>query len=535
MGGAQSTPAQSAHDATAQRILGERLRSLSIKDDGIHEKDYVYIDASSKAIRKPFMDVILTGLATEPSPLPTKLPPSTISAWEKSLLADPKNRLALSALLSNPITDIVKQKVATLPDTQTFNVKIKNEGSPITNQRSSGRCWLFASTNVLRVPLMKKYNLAEFELSQSYLFFYDKIEKANWFLEQIIDTASSESLDSRIVQELLGAPVNDGGQWDMAANLVSKYGLVPQVLYPDSFNAMNSRYMGSLLTTKLREDALILREMIADNSLSTEKDLKDIAIAKARMMQEVHLILTLMLGPPPPLDQPFTWQFYDKDGTYRSVSITPSDFASSLSAPSLCRQIGADVTELFSLVHDPRHPYNTLLTVSRLGNVVGGRPITYVNVPLATMKAAAIAMLRANLPVFFGSDVGKFSDGKSGIMDTRLYDYSLAFNTNISLGMSKSDRLRSRESQMTHAMVLTGVQVERSETGKEEKSVRWRVMNSWGEGAGEKGFFVMSDGWWDQFVYQVVVDPGFVGKEVRDVLKTEPVVLPLWDPMGALA
>ena len=150
---------------------------------------------------------------------------SAAEAWEKELLADPKNKLALNALLSNDIRTIVSNKVATLTDTQTFNVKIPFEGAPVTNQRSSGRCWLFATTNVLRVPIMKQYNLKEFELSQAYLFFWDKLEKANWFLEQIMET-TKEDLDSRIVQELLGAPVNDGGQWDMAANLVAKYGLV---------------------------------------------------------------------------------------------------------------------------------------------------------------------------------------------------------------------------------------------------------------------------------------------------------------------
>lgn len=437
-----------------------------------------------------------------------------------------QNRLALSALLSNPVQSIVAQKVATLPDTQTFNIKIPLEGAPITNQRSSGRCWLFASTNVFRVAIMKKHNLKDFELSQSYLFFWDKLEKANFFLEQIIDT-TTEELDGRLIQELLASPVSDGGQWDMVANLVEKYGLVPQVLYPDSYNAMNSSAMGSLLTTKLREDALILRS-IATSTSNSKNSGSNLAHAKAKMMQEVHCILTLMLGPPPKPDAKFTWEYYDANEKYHKVSKTPLDLAQELSSPSVIRNIGgANVNELFSLVNDPRHEYGRHLTVDRLGNVYGGRPITYVNVDMATMKKATIAMLKAGLPVFFGSDVGKFSNSASGIMDTALYDYNLAFN--ISLNMSKSQRLRARESAMTHAMVLTAVQVE------DGKSVRWRVQNSWGEAAGEKGWFVMSDKWMDEFVYQVVVDPSFVSKDVRDVLKTKPLVLPLWDPMGALA
>ena len=281
--------------------------------------------------------------------------------------------------------------------------------------------------------------------------------------------------------------------------------------------------MGSILTTKLREDGLVLRSMVNDLKLMKSS----IISTKAKMMQEVHCILTLMLGPPPKPDEKFTWEYYDANDKYNKVVKTPLELAKELSSPSVVRALNANVIELFSLVNDPRNKYNQLLTVEHLGNVVGGRPVTYVNVDMATMKKATIAMLRAGLPVFFGSDVGKFSNSASGIMDPNLYDYGLAFN--ISLNMSKSQRLRLRESAMTHAMVLTAVQVE------DGKPVRWRVQNSWGENAGEKGFFVMTDKWMDEFVYQVVVDPGFVSKEVKDVLKTEPLRLPLWDPMGALA
>jgi bleomycin hydrolase len=239
------------------------------------------------------------------------------------------------------------------------------------------------------------------------------------------------------------------------------------------------------------------------------------------MMQEVHCILTLMLGPPPKPEAKFIWEYYDANEKYHKVTKTPLEFAKELSAPPFTRSIGgANVNELFSLVNDPRNPYGKLLTVDRLGNVFGGRPITYVNVDIDTMKEAAISMLKAGLPAFFGSDVGKFSDSQSGIMDPALYDYGLAFN--ISLNMNKSQRLKVGASAATHAMVLTAVQVE------DGQSVRWRVQNSWGESAGEKGFFVMADKWMDEFVYQVVVSPNFVSKEVRDILQTKPRVLPLW-------
>lgn len=395
----------------------------------------------------------------------------------------------------------------------------------MTNQRSSGRCWLFASTNVFRVALMKKYNLDSFELSQAYLFYWDKIEKANFFLENILDTAN-EPLDSRIVQTMLSMPVSDGGQWDMVANLVKKYGLIPQTLYPDSYNAMNSSAMDRLITSKLREDALKLRALASSSDASVRKS---IAVTKAAMLREIHLILTLMLGPPPSATKPFTWEYRDKAGSYHSLTTRPIDFAAELSDSRTIRACaGTDVNRLFSLVHDPRHKPLTLLTVSRLGNIIEGRPVTYVNVTTTAMKRAAIAMLRRGLPVFFGADVGKSSDSGRGILDADLFDYELSFNT--ALGMDKTDRLRAGDSAMTHAMVLTGAHVD-----AKGEPIRWRVENSWGEAAGSKGYFVMTDKWMDEYVFQVVVDPAVVPDEVKKVLKQDPTVLDLWDPMGALA
>lgn len=368
---------------------------------------------------------------------------------------------------------------------------------------------------------MKRHNLDSFELSQAYLFFYDKLEKANFFLEQILDTVS-EPLEERLVQRLLEAPVNDGGQWDMVYNLVAKYGLVPQDLYPDSFNAKSSSAINSIITTKLREDALKLRALATD-ATTTSKDIQE---AKEKMLREVHLILTLTLGPPPSPTAEFSWSYLDKDGKAQELKTTPRALAGELDTPKAVRITGSSVHSMFSLVNDPRNEFNSLLTVDRLGNVVGGHPITYVNVSMPVMKSACVGMLKAGLPIFFGCDVGKYSNS-TGIMDVNLIDYELGFN--VRLGMTKGQRLMVGESAMTHAMVLTGVHIE------EGKSVRWRVQNSWGESAGDKGFFVMSDKWMDEFCYQAVVEPRFVSKETRDILKQTPTVLPVWDPMGALA
>lgn len=422
--------------------------------------------------------------------------------------------------------EVLASRSAKIADQHIFNIQIPFEGAPITNQRSSGRCWLFASTNVFRVALMKKYNLESFELSQAYLFFWDKLEKANYFLENIVDLAD-EDLESRLVQRVLADPVSDGGQWDMVYNLVEKYGLVPQVLYPDSWNAMNSRGINYIVIAKLREYAITLRKLANSSSTSAAT----LSATKERMIREIHLILTLTLGPPPSASEKFNWTFTDKNGKVRTVSLTPTDFAKDIASPEF-RISSSVIAGMVSLVHDPRHEPLSLLSVDRLGNIVGGRGVTYINVAMGTLKDAVISMLKAGLPVFFGSDVGKFSDRTAGIMDLDIIDYALGFNVDILRGgLSKAERLRVGESAMTHAMVLTAVHVD-EKTGK---PIRWRVQNSWGEAVGEKGWFVMTDAWMDEFTYQAVVDPRFLTREVRDVLKKEPVVLPLWDPMGSLA
>lgn len=254
------------------------------------------------------------------------------------------------------------------------------------------------------MAIMNRYKLDLFELSQAYAFFFDKLEKANYFLENILDTVE-EPLDGRLLQTLLTSSFSDGGQWDMVANLVRKYGIVPQSIYPDSFNAKNSSALNRLIINKLREYALRLRAIANSSDASVRSSLQG---AKDRMLQEVHLILTVMLGPPPSPSKEFTWEFYDRDKKFHSITMTPTVFAAQLSEPSTIRaNSGSDVTKLFSLVNDPRHSYFSLLTVSRLGNVWSGRPVTYVNVDMTTMKSAAIAMLRRGLPVVStsGSDV----------------------------------------------------------------------------------------------------------------------------------
>ncbi|KAI0467384.1 peptidase C1-like family protein [Xylaria cf. heliscus] len=512
---------QSKTSHETEKAILDRLNSLVLEHSGAVD-DFIHVDDEKVAFDGK--------LDRSPEELGIQL----MGDWQAELLDDPKNRLALSALSSANPKSVLMSRSAKIADQQVFNVRIPFEGAPITNQRSSGRCWLFASTNVFRVALMQMYGLDSFELSQAYLFFWDKLEKANYFLENIIDTAG-EDLDGRLVQRILADPVSDGGQWDMVYNLVEKYGLVPQALYPDSWNAMSSSTINYVVVGKLREYALVLRNIILNKPASA----RTVAILKAtkeRMMREIHTILTLTLGPPPASNQTFEWDFLDKNGQAHTVRKTPLEFAQDIAAtvPGSGFRISNDaIKAMVSLVHDPRHEPLSLMTVNRLGNIVGGRGITYINVDMSVLKQACVRMLKAGLPVFFGSDVGKFSDRVAGIMDLGLIDYGLGFNVDMyaASAMGKAGRLRVGESAMTHAMVLTAVHVD-EKTGN---TVRWRVQNSWGVDSGDKGWFVMSDDWMDQFVYQAVVDPRLLSKEVRDVLKKEPIVLPLWDPMGALA
>ncbi|KAF7537724.1 hypothetical protein G7Z17_g12791 [Cylindrodendrum hubeiense] len=506
MGGQPSKPIESNMH---EKAVIERLRSLQVQDD--------CVEATGNNEKASFGPLVREAQG---------LPIHVLESWQADFLKDPKNKLALTALSSQNPKAALTSLPTEIADQQIYNVKIPVEGDPITNQRSSGRCWLFASTNVFRVALMKRYGLESFELSQAYLFYWDKLEKSNFFLEQIIDTAG-EDLEGRLIQRLLNDLVSDGGQWDMVYNLVEKYGLVPQTIYPDSWNAMNTGVLNSVVKTKLREFALRLRALVnSETGVSAEA----LSSAKEKMMREIQLIMTLLLGPPPNPKEAFTWQYNDKNGKAHQLKTNPKDFAKDIYSPDYKFVTSNVIDNLISLVNDPRHEYLTHLEVSRLGNVVGGRGVNYANVDMTTMKTACIRMLKAGLPVFFGSDVGQFSDSKSGIMDLDLFNYDIGFNTSL-LGMSKAERLMTGESLMTHAMVLTAVHVD-EETSK---SVRWRVQNSWGTTAGEKGWFVMSDAWMDEFVYQAVVDPRFCSKAVRDALKKEAIVLPLWDPIGSLA
>ncbi|MCH8273709.1 MAG: C1 family peptidase [Armatimonadetes bacterium] len=436
-----------------------------------------------------------------------------VNALQRSFESDARNRLALNAVTKTSLHDVAKSRRTVTANDHTFSHVLKT--GEATSQNKTGRCWLFAGLNPLRGAAIKQMNLDDkFELSQNYLMFWDKLEKANYFLENMIETVK-EPVGSRLLDWLLMAPIQDGGQWDMFVNLLKKYGVVPKAVMPETQSSSESRLMNGLITTKLREDACRLREMHAQGAKKPE-----LRAAKENMVEIVYRMLAIHLGEPP---EKFLWQWRDKDGEFhRDGIITPQEF--------LKRHVPSDLESMICMIHCPQKSkrYDTLYTIRYLGNVVDGDIIRYLNVDMPVLKKAAVKMLMDGETVWFGCDVGKMLDRDLGILDIDLYDYDLVYGT--TFNFDKAQRLDYGQSQMNHAMVFTGVDLD--DKGNPRK---WRVENSWGDKIGDKGFLVMSDGWFDEYVYEVAVNRKYIAPKLRSVLKKKPVPLPPWDPMGALA
>ena len=384
----------------------------------------------------------------------------------------------------------------------------------VADQKRSGRCWMFAALNTMRHSMREKLHMKDdFELSQNYTFFWDKLEKSNYFLENVLQTAELPTSDRKVAW-LMQTPQQDGGQWDMLVALIQKYGVVPQTVMPETFNSSNSTEINKQLNLKLRKDAVELRELVAANNSDA-----DIQKAKEKMLNEIYRMLAYTFGEPP---ANFDFEYRDTDNNYHRIeNITPQEFFK--------KYVGWNLDDYVSIINAPTadKPFNHMYTVEMLGNVLGGRQVRHLNLDMQTFRKVAIEQLKHGESVWFGSDVGQESDRKKGIMDTNLYHQDELFDVDFS--MSKAERLDYGESMMTHAMVLTGVDL------VDGQPTKWKVENSWGDKVGEKGFFVMSDDWMEEFCYQIVVNKKYLPKDLQEILKEEPTVLAPWDPMGALA
>ena len=426
--------------------------------------------------------------------------------------ANPKYAALENAISHNGLLVSLEKRSSAVENTPVFSIDLTKD--KVSNQKASGRCWMFAALNTFRHKMISDFQLEDFELSQAHTFFWDKYEKSNWFLEQILATADLE-LTSRKVKFLLDTPQQDGGQWDMVVSLFEKYGVVPKAIYPESVSSSNSRELNQILNKLLRQDAQILRELVKDGV-----DSSTLQVKKEELLQEIFNFLAMNLGLPP---RRFDFSYRDKENHFHSENnLTPQEFYR--------KYVDLHLDDYVSIINAPTadKPYGRSYTVEMLGNVVGSKPVRYLNVEMDRLKELAIAQMQAGETVWFGSDVGQSSNRKAGIMDEGIYDFTSSMD--LHLTQDKAGRLDYSESLMTHAMVLTGVDLD-----EDGRSKKWKVENSWGDKVGNKGYFVASDAWMDQYTYQIVVRKEFLSAEELVAYEAEPIVLAPWDPMGALA
>ena len=433
-----------------------------------------------------------------------------IEEFRKSFDSDPSATVAQNAVSNADLSTLALRR--DLVQDMDFSFSTKLDDWNATNQRRSGRCWLFATLNLFRVGAMKKMNLKKFEFSQAHIHFWDKLERANHFLEAILET-SDRPVDDRTIHFLLSDPIGDGGQWNMATNLIRKHGLVPMSAYPESHSSSNTRSMNTVLKDILRTTASEIRKILDDGGSNNEARRN-----KEGRMKEIWRVLCIHLGTPP---EKFDWQWRDKDNEFhRKGTMTPLEFVD--------EYVEVDWEEYICIVNDPRNEYYRTYTVDFLQNVAGGPPVVYLNVPSNEMKDITQRLLEDGTPVWMGCDVGKNMARKRGLWDAELYDLKGLYG--IQFGMEKADRLRFGQTMMTHAMLFTGVDV------VDGKPRRWRVENSWGsEDSGEKGFYTMNDNWYDEHMFEIAAPKDYLTDEMKSGLKGDPIVLPAWDPMGSLA
>ncbi|MDT2596619.1 C1 family peptidase [Enterococcus dongliensis] len=441
----------------------------------------------------------------------SKITNERTQAFREAFEKNTKQVALQRGVVKNGIRASAENVQAHVENTPVFSIDLAT--GKVANQKQSGRCWMFAALNTFRHKLLTTFQLKDFELSQNYTFFWDKYEKANYFYQNVLQTAQ-QPVSSREVAFLLQTPQQDGGQWDMIVSLFQKYGVVPKSVMPESSNSSNSRDLNNYLNKLLRKHAVLLRQMVAEKATSEE-----IQANREAMLQEVYTLLAISLGTPPDY---FDFEYRDEEKNYHlEQKLTPQSFYE--------KYIGVDLEDYVSIINAPTEdkPFMRSYTVEMLGNVVGGKQVKYLNLEMPEFKALAVKQLEQGESVWFGCDVGQSSTRDSGIMALNAYDVDDLFD--VDLTMTKAERLDYGESLMTHAMVLTGVDL------IDGAAKKWKVENSWGEKVGEKGFFVMSDEWMDEYTYQIVVRKEFLTPEQLAAFEAEPLVLAPWDPMGALA
>ena len=423
---------------------------------------------------------------------------------------NPLNKVVRHALTNGSITNIARSQDELKDNNFDFSINIPTQKCP--NQKNSGRCWIFAGLNVLREIICKQCNLKDFELSQSYVAFYDKLEKINYKLESIISLLGNNP-DERVFSFVLNGGIEDGGQWDMFVNVVKKYGIVPKTVLDETFQSSNTRELNSLINVELKKFAASAQSLYKQNNMDAVYTLKN------ELLEKFYHLLLNAYGKQ--IDK-FNFEYTDKDGNYHlEKDYTPLSFFE--------KYIGSTIDEYVSLINSPTQdkPYYETYTIDYLGNVVGGKDILHLNLPIERFKELALTQLTNKEVVWFGCDCGKYADRMLSIWDIDAYDYQTPFG--LDYKETKENALNYGISAMDHAMVFTGVNV------IDGKTTKWKVENSWGTDKPNCGYYIMTDAWFEMYVYQLVINKKYLNeKELACYEKTVNVLKP-WDPMGTLA
>jgi bleomycin hydrolase len=433
------------------------------------------------------------------------LTPEVLAQLEASFKLDERTRALMNAVSNNDAKSLALNRELYNGHDDVFNCKVDVKG--ITDQAMSGRCWLFAGLNIMRPAVMKKYNLEDFEFSQSHLFFWDKLEKANFFLEAAIETRD-RSLDDRELQVLTKDPIPDGGWWSFVVDLIEKYGVVPKGVMPETNYTKNTGMMNSLLAKLMRRDAAELRAMAAKGSKVPALEAR-----KVEMLKDVYRLLVMNFGLPP---QSFTWRYEDKDKKVHEATFTPQSFYKDA--------VGVDLRDYVAIFDHPAKPYGKHYSLKYDRDMADAPDMDFINMKIQDVKPFVLKALFAGEPVWFAADAGAENDKKDGIFALGMYDYRSLLGVNLDL--SKADRVLYFESSPNHAMVFVG-----ADTLGGGGVRQWRVENSWGTDVGVKGYWTMYDDWFDQYVYGVILEKAYVPADVLAILSTKAEVLPAWDPM----
>jgi bleomycin hydrolase len=439
------------------------------------------------------------------------LTPEQVAEFNANFRGNPTSSLMQNVVTQRDVNEVALNRAVVTGAAHTFSNVLDDWSA--TNQSRSGRCWMFAGLNMFRAETRNVLNVKQFEFSQNYLMFWDKLERANFLLEGIIETAD-RPVEDRTVAWLSQRGVEDGGQWDMFVNLVRKHGVVPKTAMPETESSGNSARMNSMLNYQYRQGAKRIRDLYA-----AEAGLVQMRASKQQTLNSIYQILCIHLGTPP---AQFYWQWRDKDSQFqRDGDLTPMEFAR--------KYIVTPMEDYVCVVHDPRQssPTGRTFTIQYLGNVVDGPAIKYLNVDIELIKQFAQRMLEDGKPVWMGCDTGKQMHRDLGLWDAELFNYPEVYGADFSL--DKAARLEYHQTRMTHAMLFTGVDV------VDGKPRRWRVENSWDEKVGDKGFFLMNDSWFAEYMFEIAVPRGYLPADLQRAWDLEPIVLPPWDPMGSLA